>query len=85
MNKIVRIKSMRDENALHFNYNYTYGHLAAIFDCEYEVIAIDKILFESYGLRLYNEYDYKIVDEAKFAMFMLKYPQFIKHITDENS
>lgn len=78
MSKIVRIKSMRDNP--HGNYGHTYGNLANIFDCNYAVLDIDKVLLDSYGLRCYHDYDYEIVDESKFALFMLKYSQFIKHI-----
>jgi hypothetical protein len=48
--------------------------------------SFDGILLESYGLEFIKAYDvslYKVVDESKFALFMLKYSDYIDEITYE--
>lgn len=66
--------------------------------CEYEEFKInhissvvfwsnfDKILLDSYGLEFTKDRDvslYKVVNESKFALFMLKYSDYIDKITYE--
>lgn len=49
---------------------------------------IDDYLLELYGIDCVNhkdewEYNYKVVDDSKFALFLLKYPECIEKISYE--
>jgi hypothetical protein len=45
----------------------------------------DMYLTSQYGMKISDDVDcsYKIVDDSKFALFMLKYPEYIEEITYE--
>lgn len=42
---------------------------------------IEEVLDKQYGIRcIRNTYSYNIIDESKFALFMLTYPELIQKI-----
>lgn len=44
---------------------------------------IDCILFDVYGLVCIVNKSYRITDESKFSLFMLKYPEHIRNVSYE--
>jgi hypothetical protein len=75
MNKIVILRGNLDRI-----YPNSYENLAKSFSLSKSVENTDKILLKKYGLRCINYLDYNVMDESKFALFMLKYPDHIKEI-----
>jgi hypothetical protein len=76
MNKIVTICKN--------NYpDYKYHHLSCLLKTKNDGIQTDKILLNQYGLRCIGIWNYLVVDESKFTVFMLKYPEYIESIVYE--
>ena len=45
--------------------------------------AVDRLLLDTYGLKCMNYFGYDVIDESKFALFLLKYPGCIEKISYE--
>jgi putative heme iron utilization protein len=78
MNKIVILRCYES------NHIGSYKHLHILFGVPNYRCEVDSVLLSKYGIRCNsNSYDYLVIDESKFALFMLKYPEFIENIIHE--
>jgi predicted transcriptional regulator len=46
-------------------------------------IEVDKMLMNIYGLKCLQYFGYHVIDESKFVLFLLKYPECIEKISYE--